>query len=65
MLAYYILRMAGRRNDEIEWKNRNTGSRARRQSTNDIISSIKEKQRRPSEEALFSSGKNFFIVLIF
>jgi len=61
-LAYYILKRTGRHNQEIEWKNGNTGSRARRQSTNDICSSIKEKQRRPSEEALFSSGKIVFIV---
>lgn len=49
----------GKKDQEFEWKNSNTGSGVRRQSTNDILSNIKEKQRRPSEEALFSSGIHF------
>lgn len=53
----------GKKNQELEWKNSNTGSGARRQSTNDILSNIKEKHRRPSEEALFSSGKKIFTVV--
>lgn len=64
--TYILLRMTGiigKKNEELEWKNSNTGLGARRQSTNDISSNIKEKHRRPSEEALFSSGKNMFIVV--
>lgn len=45
-----------KKTEVFEWKESNTGSNARRQSTNDIFSSLKEKQKRPSEEALFSSG---------
>jgi len=64
--TYVLLRMTGiigQKNPELEWKNSNTRSGARRQSTNDILSNIKEKHRRPSEEALFSSGKNIFTVV--
>lgn len=50
--------LIGKRNQEYEWKFSNAGSSARRQSTNDILSNLKEKHRRPSEEALFSSGKS-------
>lgn len=49
----------GQKIETFEWKS-NTGSNTRRQSTNDIATNIKEKQRRPSEEALFSSGKYLF-----
>lgn len=49
----------GRKTQELEWNNNpNKESRGRRQSTNDILPNSKEKHRRPSEEALFSSGKN-------
>jgi len=64
--TYILLRMTGiigQKNQELEWKNSNTGLGARRQSTNDISSNIREKHRRPSEEALFSSGKNMFTVV--
>lgn len=61
-MAYIILRtmgVIGRKTQELEWNNNsNKESRGRRQSTNDILPNLKEKHRRPSEEALFSSGKN-------
>jgi len=63
--TYTLLRMTGiigQKNQELEWKNSNTGLGARWQSTNDISSNIREKHRRPSEEALFSSGKIFTVV---
>lgn len=65
IFAYVMLRMTGiigKKNQEFEWKNSNMGSNTRRQSTNDIFSSSREKQRRPSEEALFSSGNIFSLV---
>lgn len=52
----------GKKSQEYEWKNSNAGSSARRQSTNDILSNLKEKHRRPSEEALFSSGKKVYFI---
>lgn len=51
-----LLGIIGKKNQEFEWKKPILGSSVRRQSTNDISSNLKEKQRRPSEEALFSSG---------
>ncbi|XP_060858327.1 uncharacterized protein LOC132935729 [Metopolophium dirhodum] len=65
--TYILLRITGiigKKNQELEWKNSNTGLGARRQSTNDISSNIKEKHRRPSEEALFSSGTTHQDLLI-
>lgn len=53
----------GKKSQEYEWKKSSAGSNARRQSTNDILSTLKEKHRRPSEEALFSSGKKVYFVL--
>lgn len=53
----------GKKIQTFEWNYSSTGSNTRRQSTNDILTNIKEKQRRPSEEALFSSGNNVFLVL--
>lgn len=59
ILAYIILKatgVIGKKNEIFEWKESHTGTSARRQSTNDIFSGLKERHRRPSEEALFSSG---------
>lgn len=53
----------GKKNEEFKWKNSNKTSSGRRQSTNDIVSNLKEKHRRPSEEALFSSGKKTLLIL--
>lgn len=65
ILCYIVLRklgVFGRKTKEFEWNNNsNKESRGRRQSTNDILPNLKEKHRRPSEEALFSSGKNIII----
>lgn len=57
-----MMGIIGQKIQTLEWKS-NTGSNTRRQSTNDIMTNIKEKQRRPSEEALFSSGYKVFIIL--
>lgn len=60
IVLYIVLRatgIIGKKNQAFEWKNSNMGSSGRRQSTNDISSNISVRQRRPSEEALFSSGK--------
>lgn len=69
ILLYIVLRtmgIIGKKNQAFEWKNSNTGSSGRRQSTNDISSNISVRQRRPSEEALFSSGRTliFYICIV-
>lgn len=56
--------LIGKKNPEHEWTNSNAGSNTRRQSTNDILSNMKEKHRRPSEEALFSSGKQLLLIVV-
>ncbi|XP_050430891.1 SUN domain-containing ossification factor [Adelges cooleyi] len=67
VIVYTTLRMLGylgKRGKELEWDNSIKASNTRRQSTNDILSNIKEKHRRPSEEALFSSGTTHQDLLI-
>ncbi|XP_050531453.1 uncharacterized protein LOC126900064 [Daktulosphaira vitifoliae] len=67
ILAYVALRLLGfigKHGKELVWESSIKPNNTRRLSTNDIPSDIKEKHRRPSEEALFSSGTTHQDLLI-